>query len=159
MLDAETVIRSEHARDDKRTSVTIKEHGLELLLFFDDLSGEGPLRELRLLPAEEQLEPKVLRRFAPQSPLYLQYARAAIQVKREDMRSALLGLRAVGATRRGLGADFFKIIATNYEALIAEGEPHPVTALAAMHSVTISSASRWIKEAKQRGLIKKGRAK
>ena len=34
-----------------------------------------------------------------------------------------------------------------------EGEPHPVKALSEFHHVTISAASRWVKEARRRGYI------
>jgi hypothetical protein len=173
MLDSETVIRKPHdGREaaprrgraahrraakyiDARVSVAMKTEGVELQLFFDDLSGEGPVREVRVLPDTGALEPTVLRRLAPRLPLYVSYARAAIQIRREDTAAAARELRAFGATRRGLGPDFFRLIAGQYNALVAEGEPHPVKTLAEMHHVTISAASRWIKEARQRpGLIK-----
>jgi hypothetical protein len=52
--------------------------------------------------------------------------------------------------------DFYWVIAANYRALVAGGEPHPVKALAAQHHVTISAASRWLKEARRRGLVGDG---
>jgi hypothetical protein len=60
----------------------------------------------------------------------------------------------MGATRRGLDADFYKLVAESYKALVAEGEEHPVKALAEMQPVDISTASRWIKEARRRGFIR-----
>ena len=43
--------------------VVIKDRGCELVLVFPDMSGEGNIRELRLLPDAEELEPRVLRRY------------------------------------------------------------------------------------------------
>ena len=173
MLDAETVIRKPH--DDReaapsrrgsaahrraakyldpRVSVTMKTENVELQLFFDDLSGEGPVREVRVLPEEGTLEPSVMGRLGPRMPMYVSYARAAIQMDQENAAAAAEGLRASGTTRRGLGPDFYRLVANQYNALVAEGEPHPVKTLAEMHHVTISAASRWIKGARQRpGLI------
>jgi hypothetical protein len=95
----------------------------------------------------------VLRQFAPRSPLYLQYARAAMTDNDDDWTGSLRALREIGATRRGLGDEFYRQIGSNYAAITAEGEPHPVKALAEMHHVVISTASRWITEARRRGYI------
>ena len=155
--DAETNIyaprSSPDGPDDERVCVSMKTEGLELRLYFADLSAEGPVLELRLLPELEQLEPKALRRLIPTAPLYAQYARAAIRFEREDVRGAVQALRQVGRPGRKLGAEFYRHIARHYEALVAEGEPHPVKALGLMHNVSISAASRWITEAKRLGLI------
>jgi hypothetical protein len=156
VLDSETVIRSPHADDDSRTSVSMKTYGCELVLFFDDRGRQGPLRELRLLPDSAELEPRAVRQFAPQAPLYVQYARAAMTEDDDAWIGSLQALREIGATRRGLGDEFFKIVAQSYRALVDEDEPHPVKALAEMHHVVISTASRWIKEARRRGYIDDG---
>ena len=50
---------------------------------------------------------------------------------------------------RGLTDEFFKTIAEEYQAFVDEGEPHPVKAIGENHHVTISAASRWIKEARR----------
>ena len=117
----------------------------------DDFFGEGPLQELRLLPDAEELKPRILRRFAPQAELYLAYARAGMRM--EDVQAAAAALREAGGPGRGHGGEFYRKIATNYRALTAEGEPHPVKALAEIHHVSISAASRWITEARRRGYI------
>ena len=153
MLDSETVIRVPHSDDDPRVSVAMKTQGCELVLFFDDAGRQGPLRELRLLPDTTELEPAALRRIAPQSPLFLQYARAAMSANEEDWVGSLWALREVGATRRGLGDEFYRLIGRNYSALVEQGEQHPVKALGEMHHAAISTASRWIKEARRRGYI------
>jgi hypothetical protein len=159
MQDRDTVIRHPHSKADRRTSVTMKTRGCDLVLFFDDLSGDGPVRELRLLPDTATLDPGVFRQFMPQAPLYFQYARAAIKFDRGQVRESLVALRDVGATRRGLGEDFYRQVARQYETLIAEDEKHPVKALAAMNYVTISTASRWISGARARGLIEERKEK
>lgn len=166
MQDRDTRIRHPHAATvtraggkkrvqvhDPRVSVTMKTRGCELVIFFDDLSGEGPIREIRLLPDTATLEPSVLRQFMPRAPLYAQYARAAIKFNRGEVRESLMALRDVGATRRGLGEDFYRQVARQYAELVAEGERHPVKALAEMNYVTISTASRWISGARNRNLI------
>lgn len=134
--------------------VVIKDRGCELVLVFPDMTGEGNLQELRLRPDVEQLEPRVLRRFAPQAELYLALARAALRMQGDDdVRGAVEALRSIGRPGRGLPDPFYRTIAANYRALLSEGERHPVKAIAEIHHVTISAASRWLKEARRRGLI------
>jgi hypothetical protein len=122
-------------------------------MFFPDLSGEGPVLEIRLLPDTEALEPKVMRQLIPRAPLYAQYAPAAIKCDREDVRGMIEALRHVGGPRRGLSEKFYEIIAGQYRSLVGEGEKHPVKALGQMHNASISAASKWLKEARRRGLI------
>jgi len=123
------------------------------------MTGEGNIEELRLLPDAdlpdgEALAPRALRRFAPQSDLYVALGRAALKMEGEDARGAADALRAVGRPGRGLPDEFFRTVATEYLALVAEGEPHPIKTLGLRHVVDISVASRWVKEARHRGLIK-----
>jgi len=157
MLDQETVIygpgTDPDAPDDDRTRVTMRTHGCKLVLCFADPGRQGPVLELSVLPDTAELSPQVLREFMPRAPLFLLYARAAMSEKTEEWLASSRALRDLGSTRRGLTPEFYRLIALNYEALVAEGEPHPVKALAAMHDSTISSASRWLKEARRRGLI------
>lgn len=155
MLASETVAYAPRAwsETEDRVVVSMKSHGCELLVFFTDLSGEGPIQEFRLLPDSSELEPKTLRQFAPQAPLYVQHARAMIRWDRGEIAETAAALRTIGATRRGLGDDFYKLVAQNYEALVAEGERHPIKALAEMHHVVVSTTSRWVTEARNRGLI------
>jgi hypothetical protein len=139
-------------------TVVITDRGCQLVLRFaaGDVMGEGPVQELRLLPDTETLEPKVLRRFAPQADLYLAYARSAMRIFKEgaeDYRAAAQALRDVQGPGRGLSPEFYRLVAKTYDALIAGGEQHPVKALSEKHHVTISAASRWLKEARRRGLI------
>jgi hypothetical protein len=156
MQDSETHIYGPRAysKDDERVSVHIREHGCVLQLWFADLSGEGPVLEQRLLPdGPGGLEPHKLREFVPRSPLYVSYARAAIQFRRGDALQAAAHLRDVGGPGRGHTDEFYRLIARDYKTLLDEGEKHPVKALAAMHHVVISAASRWLSVARGKGLI------
>jgi hypothetical protein len=154
MLDSETVIHSPHSDTDDRLSVSIEEEGGTLVLFFPrdtGWSGESKLLEVQLLPRKrEPFEPWKL---MPRLPLLMQYARASLAHRGDDIDATLRALRAVGAPRRGHSPDFYLAVAKSYEALRAEGELHPVKALAKSQPVDISTASRWIKEARRRGLI------
>jgi hypothetical protein len=135
-------------------SVEMQADGARLTLFFDPetaWTGKAPLVEVRLTPTTGgEFMPWLL---MPKLPLHLQYARASIAHKRSDAATALQALRQVGKTRRGLGNDFLRIIAMQYEALVAEGERYPIKALAAAMSADKSTASRWVKEARRRGLL------
>lgn len=152
-------------------TAVIAHHGCLVALCFaeGDLSGEGPVQKLELLPDTETLEPRVLRRFAPQAELYLAYARSAMRLmsspleegdpeadlkhRYDDIHGAADALRQVAGPGRGLSDAFYRIIARHYTALIDGGEPYPVKALGESHHVTISAASRWLKEARRRGYI------
>jgi hypothetical protein len=157
MQDSETHIYGPRAYDknDKRVSVHIRENGCVLQLWFADLSGEGPVLEQRLLPDNGSggLEPHKLREFVPRSPLYVSYARAALQFRRGDALQYAAHLRDVGGPRRGHTDEFYRQIARDYKTLIDEGEKHPVKALAAMHRVVISAASKWLSTAREKGLV------
>lgn len=144
--------------------------GVEIQLRFarGDLYGEGDVQEIRIRPGTEPLEPRVLRRIAPQAELFLAFARSAMRLlappdadgkfnveKRWATWSASAdALREHGKTRRGLSDRFYRTIADQYTTLVAEGEPNPVKTLAEIHYVSISAASRWLKEARRRGYVK-----
>ena len=161
MQDAETMIRTPHSREDpSRDSVSIKDRGLELLLFFDSAEDMAPggaqLVEVRLLPDVEQLTPIKLREFLARSTYYERYARTVMADFWGDparVRALVKRLRDFGSTRRGLSDEFYRVIARDHAALVEEREPHIVKAMAKMHAVTPGAASRWVKEAKRRGYI------
>jgi len=145
-------------------TAVVTHRGLRLELHFapGDVQGTGALQELRVLPGTDDLEPRALRRFAPDSEVYLAYARAAMRIfgpegtteeRWESFRDAAQTLRRLGGPGRGLPDEFFKTIATHYRALVDGGEPHPVKALAKTNCVTIGAASRWVTEARRRGLL------
>ena len=152
-------------------SVVVDHRGCRLILRFadGDLLGEGDVQELRLLPGKTKLRPKALRQFAPDAELYLAYARHAMRIlepkktaeerqeKWERFRDAAEALRQIAGPGRGLPPEFYRTIATQYQALVDEGEPHPIKALGEKNHVTISAASRWVKEARRRDLIEGGK--
>jgi len=103
---------------------------------------------------ERDLEPAQFARLARWLPMYIRYARAEIEWKHGDAARALEMLRTeAGKTRRGLSDKFYKDIAAEYEALVQEGDPHPLKSIAAKRPVHKSRASRWVKEARSRGYI------
>jgi hypothetical protein len=145
-------------------TVVVKHRGCELVLRFapGDFAGEGDIQEMRVLPGAEDLRPQVLRQFAPDAETYLAYARAAMRIfgpegtpesRMENFRGAADALRHLAGPGRGLSDEFFRTIATTYQALIDGGEKHPVKALSEINHVTISTASRWLTEARRRGLL------
>jgi hypothetical protein len=151
-------------------TAVVSYQGVKVLLRFapGDLYGEGDVQEMWIRPGTEPLEPRVLRRVAPQAEMLLAFARSAMRLLAppdEDgkfnveqrwatWQASADALREVGRTRRGLSDRFYRTIADQYTTLIAEGEPNPVKTLGEIHHVTISAASRWIKEARRREYIK-----
>jgi hypothetical protein len=154
MLDKNTAIHVPHSPDDPRISVTMVESWATITLFYPretGLSGEDQPIEVRLTPPRAgEFEPWHL---APRLPLYFKYARAAILWNDGEAVRALRALRDAGATRRGLTDDFYCRVADSYKTIKAAGEQYPVKALAAMQPVDISTASRWITEARRRGYL------
>jgi hypothetical protein len=148
-------------------TAVITYRGCRLILRFaeGDFTGEGDVQELRVLPDTKKLELRVLRQFAPDAELYLAYARSAMRIlkpedtaekrraKWERFNDAAEALREIAGPGRGLKPEFYKSIAEEYRALVDGGEPHPVKALGEKHHVTISAASRWVKEARRRGYL------
>ena len=55
-----------------------------------------------------------------------------------DAQTALEALRQIGRPGRGLSDDFYRLVAQQYKALVAEGEKYPVKALAEAQPVHIS---------------------
>ncbi len=136
--------------------VAIRHRGCEIVFVFepDDTTGERNITELKLRPDIEQLEPRVLRQFAPQAERYLKAARQALKWRANDLKATIDELRQVGRPGRGHTPGFYKGMAQHYEDLVREGERHPIKALAEIYHVTMGASSRWIKEARRRGLIK-----
>jgi hypothetical protein len=141
-------------------SVVITERGCELELCFAKRQGDSPLLEIRLLPdGAKKLAPKKVREFVPRIEDYLAVARAMLDWKFAEAREAAEVLRQAGRPGRGHSPDFFRMIAMEYENLVAEGEEAPVKALAQKHHVVISAASRWLDKARELGYLPKKEAK
>lgn len=149
---------------------TVIEHkGIKLVLRFaaGDISGAGPVQEIRLLPDTLPLDTATLR-LMPSAAMYFRYARAAMATlgstegttkqRQERYRQSLEPFRKVAGPGRGHSPAFYQLLAQQYAAVLAEGETRPVTAIAEMHGVTISAASRWLKEARRRRLLEEKKA-
>jgi hypothetical protein len=158
-------------RPDGPPTAVVSHRGLRLELRFarGDFYGEGLVQELRVLPGDLELEPKALRHFAPSAEVYLAYARStmqlfgttaeearseeAAQARIQRSRDAALALATVAGPGRRHTPAFYRAIANTFEALVAEGEPHPIKTIAEMHHVGISAASKWVSEARRRGYL------
>jgi hypothetical protein len=151
VLDQEGVLLQHHdPPNDMRCSVSLPVHGCVLQVFFEDMASamDGPVLEARVFPESAPVDSWI-------DPTAVAYARAFASWRMDDARSLLRALRQAGATRRGLRGDFYRLIADQYKSLVANGERFPVTALADAQSppVTVSTASRWIKECRRRKLL------
>lgn len=151
MFDADTTITA--LGHPGPVEVKMRTEGCELVLYFKDLSGEGDVLKIEINPSGGPLEPAAVRRIGSGFPLYVQYARACLQWDRDDVRATILALRSLGATKRGLPDDLYRRIATEYRAMGNAGEAYPIKALAERHWVKPSTASRWVKGARERGFI------
>ncbi len=151
--------------DGGRPRAEIRHKGAKLVIRWpaDDTAAEQLPVSFEIYPDVEPLEPRVLRRFAPQAELYVALAQSSMRLlggeygttkeRWQAMVDATEPLRQVGRAGRGLSPAFFKTISEQYELLAKEGERHPVKALGEMHGATISAASRWVKEARRLGLL------
>lgn len=144
----------------------VRHRGFRFLLDFGpgNVTGDGPLRQLTVLPDTQELQPRALRQFAPEAERYVAYARSAFKLfrgdegtlaeRQESYVAAGEALREIAGPGRGHPDSFYRNIAASYQALVDEGEPHPIKAIGEKHHITISGASRWVKEARRRGYIK-----
>lgn len=107
-----------------------------------------------LLESEpEPVDPVTLQRIAGNYGAYLQFARQALVIEGEGMAGAIKLLRGPGRKPARLTDDFYRLIGADHAARRQAGEPHLVKAIAKAHYVTVSAASRWVKEARRRGYI------
>ena len=146
------------AKDDPRLSVEMRDdaYDLPLRLFFADMGPGAPLIGLEI-GDEDHLETRLsltqVKHVARQLPLYERYARAVIQIYSPngptDVGLALEVINEVGATRRGKGARFYRLIGDEYSTLVTAGDPAPVMSIAEAHGVHKSTAFRWVKQARQ----------
>jgi hypothetical protein len=149
-------------------TVVIKHRGFRFVLRFaeGDFFGKGELQKLELLPDEQDLKPRALRRFAPDAEVYVQYARAQMrlfgsedepvdtpEIRIQRIRDSADALRKLAGPGRSQRGEFLRRIVQERQALLEGGERHPVKALAENHNVTISAASHWLREARVRGFL------
>jgi hypothetical protein len=145
---------------DPRPSVSVKDRGIEVVVLFDDESfktigaEKADVVEIRLQPAKPgPLDAGALSALMPRAGLYVRYARALSAMDFATLEDKAKLLRDFGSTKRGLSDELLETIAGQYLALEAEGEPHLVKAIATVHSVDISTASKWISRARSRGFL------
>ena len=148
------------ALDDQRTSVEIWDDRfrLPLWLYFEHNGQGAPLVGIEVgseSHADTPLDPTQLMHVTKNLPMYVAYARAEIALDADPSQTGLLveALNEAGTTRRGKPGRFFRVIGEEYAARVGEGDSAPVTSIAAAHGVVLSTASRWVKEARRRGYI------
>jgi hypothetical protein len=145
---------------DPRPSASMKDRGVEVVVLFDDESfktagaEKADVVEIRLRPSEAgPLDAGALSALMPRSGLYVRFARALSAMDFPTLEEKAKLLRDFGSTKRGLTDELLETIAGQYFALQAEGEPHLVKTIATLHSVDISTASKWISRARSRGFL------
>lgn len=99
----------------------------------------------------EPLDPVALQRIAGNYASYVEFARHAIVLEQEGMAGALRRLRP-GRKPARLNDDFLRLVADDFRAR-REATSAPLKELAAEQHVDISTASRWVKEARRRGFL------
>jgi hypothetical protein len=113
--------------------------------------GEELRDEETALQAPE-LTATALRRVVERYPHWLELARAHAAVSL-DAPIGDLALQVKRTKPARLDRDWYRMIAAEYKHHIEEGEPAPVSAIARSHDVTPSAASRWVKAARDKGLL------
>ena len=109
-----------------------------------------------LVPADRsgrEITPDALRHVEHNWDRYLTIAHQVLDWDPDKFRQRvgeLQRLRRRG--RRGMDEDFYRGISEEYRGLLERGE-RPTTGIAKAHAVGRSTASRWIREARNRGLL------
>jgi hypothetical protein len=137
--------------DDESGQIEHREYlhvGFELGEQFASMPGT-PLRPLTEEP--EPLDPIAVQRVASKYVTYLEFARHAIVLDQEGMTGAIRRLRP-GRKPARLTDDFYRLVADDFRAR-RESTSAPLKELAAAQHVDISTASRWVKEARRRGYL------
>ena len=122
--------------------------GFEIGERFEAVRGESrtPIDE-----SPVAIDARTLQRIAEDYSTYVELARNALVLNQEGVTGALKRLRP-GPKPARLTDDFYRLIAADYEARRRAGE-HAVKELAMAQHVDISTASKWIRTARDRGLI------
>jgi hypothetical protein len=122
--------------------------GFELGEHFDFEPGTP---SVRLTEELVPLDPVALQRIASNYTSYLELARHAVVLEQEGMTGALRRLRP-GRKPARLTDDFYRLVAEDFRSR-REATSAPLKELAAVQHVDISTASRWVKEARRRGYL------
>lgn len=135
-----------HAEDEETGEREYLHVGFELGERFDVEPGTPTVR---LEEEPEPLDPVAVQRIASNYASYLELARHAIVLEREGIDGAIRRLRP-GRKPARLTDDFYRLVAADFRAR-RESTTAPLKELAAAHHVDVSTASRWVKEARRRG--------
>jgi hypothetical protein len=156
------------ANTDLRTTITFQDESLPLplrvhfVIVGDDETGEREYRnvgfELGETPKDEEtalalpeLTAVTLRRVVERYPHWVELARAYAAVDCEQAGGLTSAAKRAKPAR--LDRDWYRMIAAEYRRHVAEDEPAPITVIAKSHGVTPSAASRWVKAARDKGLL------
>lgn len=158
---------------DLRTTVTFADETLPVLLrihFVELTDNETGERELRLIGVELGGTPKdresaatlpeltalALRGIAERFPRWLELARAHALTALEE-RERIPELKTE-ATRRHKPArtspEFLRSVSAEYRRHVADGDPSPVTTLGRSYGVGAPTASKWLRKARELGILK-----
>lgn len=136
--------------DDETDEVELVNVGFEVGQHWE-VPGGSPRVELDGVP--DPIDAVALKRVVDNYAAYVEYARQALILQTDGMTATVKLLRGPGTKPARLTDDFYRLIASDYNARRASGERYLVKALSDAHHVTAGAASRWIKEAKARGYI------
>ncbi len=160
---------------DTRTSVTLEEPGTPwpITLYFLRIQSDGQPPEgvlinvgfelgerfekdptaaaLSLEHLPRPLDPVTVQRVADRYAEYVEYARAALAFQHSAKVAPSQQARGTNR-RRELTDDFLRTIAAEYQAW-KSGRGRAVTQIATAHGVQTSTASRWVKAARNAGYI------
>jgi len=157
------------AGKDLRPTVAFRDESLPLPLRIhllnvrDSDTGEEEFRNVGFEIGEElrdeavaldtpELTAVTLRRVVERYPHWLALARAHAAVDLAAPKDDL-ERQAKRAKPARLDGDWYRMIASEYQHHVDEGDPAPITTIARSHGVTPSAASRWVTEARERELI------
>ena len=151
-----------------RTSVTFRDDSMPLPVRFHfvhlyvEETGEHEWRHVGLELGEEpgdeetaielpELTALALRQLVERYPRWLELALAHAQVDLSRAGDLARGAKRIKPAR--LDREWYRMVADEYRRHIAEGEPSPVSTIASSHGVSPSAASRWLKSARELGLL------
>jgi hypothetical protein len=144
---------------DEATPFPLRFHFLRV---YDDETGETELRNIGCEFGEQPRDEKsalatpelttlAVRRVIERFPHWVELARHQLVLEQARAGDLAAGVKRVKPAR--LDADWYRMIAAEYRRHVDEGDPAPVSAIAGSHQVTVSAASRWVKGARERGLL------
>jgi hypothetical protein len=135
-----------------RLGDTEKPDWVELVNVGFEIGERFEVGQLETIP--DPVDAVALQRIASSYGSYLEIARQALVLDREGTEGAINRLRGPGRKPARLTDDFYRLIAAEYETHRQAGG-HPGKELAAKYSTHPGNVSKWLKEARARGYIKR----